>query len=235
MIKYWKKVLGIAVLTLTISGLAIVPVAMADEGDDSTSTPQPGERCEVFKGKVAGSLGVTTDDLDAAVTGAKLEMIDEAVAAGKIDPEKAEEIKQRIEENGGMCGWMKHRPHCGPAKGHLMDKAVEEGIITQEQADEIASIMEDVKAYCQENGCERDGSNLLEKAVENGIITQEQADQIESIREQVKDWVEENGGLRGFRGRGPCGEGDQMGMQNGGFAQRGFRGGQGMMGMGKAA
>jgi len=36
----WKNVLGITVLALTISGLAIVPVAMADDGDESSSTPQ---------------------------------------------------------------------------------------------------------------------------------------------------------------------------------------------------
>lgn len=228
----WKKIVGLTVLTLTISGLAIVPVAMADEGDDSSSTPQPGERCEMFKGKVADNLGVTTGDLDTAVTDAMTEMIDEAVAAGKITAEQAEEIKQRIEENDGMCGWMKNRPHHGPAKGHLIDKAVEEGIITQEQADEIASVMEDVKAYCQENGCVRDGGDLLEKAVENGVITQEQADEIKAIIDQVKDQIGENGGFRGHR----FGNGEgSVDMENGGFSQHGFRGGHGMMGMGEAA
>ncbi len=227
----WKKILGLTVLALTISGLAIVPVAMADEGDDSSSTPQPGERCEMFKGKVADNLGVTTGDLDTAVTGAMIEMIDEAVAAGKITVEQGEEKKQRIAENGGKCGWMKNRPHHGLAKGHLIDKAVEEGIITQEQADEITSVMDDVRTYCEENDCVRDGGNLLDKAVENGVITQEQADEIESIREQVKDWMEENGGFRGHR----FGDGEgSMGMENGSFSQRGFRGGHGMMGVGEA-
>ena len=230
----WKNILGITVLALTISGLAIVPVAMADDGNESSLTPQQGERCEMFKGKVADNLGVTSDDLDAGVTDAMTEMIDEAVAAGKMNPERAEEMKERIAENGGMCGWMKHRPHHGPQMmgTGMLDRAVGEGIITQEQADEITSVMEDVRAYCEENGCVCDGGNLLEKAVENGVITQEQADEIKAILEQVKDQIGENGGFRGHR----FGDGEgSMDMENGSFSQHGFRGGHGMMGMGQAA
>ncbi|NQT74389.1 MAG: hypothetical protein HQ553_16730 [Chloroflexi bacterium] len=230
----WKNVLGITVLALTISGLAIVPVAMADEGDESSSTPQPGERCEVFKGKMADNLGVTTGDLDAGITDAMTEMIDEAVAAGKMNPERAEEMKQRIAENSGMCGWMKNRFHHGPQMmgTGMLDRAVEEEIITQEQADEIVSVKEDVRAYCEENGCARDGGIFLEKAVENDVITQEQADEIKAILEQVKDQIGENGGFRGHR----CGDGEgSIDMENGSFPQREFRGGHGMMGMGEAA
>mgnify|MGYP003960667453 CR=1 FL=1 len=232
----WKKILGITVLTLTISGLAIVPMAMADDSDESTDTPQSGERCEMFKGKVADSLGVTIGDLDTAVTDAMLEMIDEAVAAGTIDPEKAEEIKQRVEENSGTCGRMKDRFHHAPKMMGIgmLDKAVEEGIITQEQADEITSVIEDVKAYCEENGCVRDGSNRLDKAVETGVITQVQAEEIKAILDQIKSQVGENGGMSGFRGHRFGGADESTAMESGGFMQRGFDG-HGMMGMGEKA
>ncbi len=230
----WKSLGGLMIVVLAVTGLVSASMAMADDSDESTDTPQPGERCEMFKGKVADNLGVTTGDLETAVTDAMLEMIDEAVAAGKIDPEKAEEIKQRIEENSGTCGLMGKRMHRGHGSPGMLDKAVEEGIITQEQADEITSVMEDVKAYCEENGCVRDGGNLLDKAVENGVTTQEQADEIKSILDEVKGQVGENGGMRGFRGHKFGGADGSTSMENGGFMQRGF-GGHGMMGMGETA
>ncbi len=232
----WKSLIGVMIVVLTVTGLVSASMAMADDSDESTDTPQPGERCEMFKGKVADNLGVTTGDLDTAVTNAKLEMVDEAVAAGKITAEQADEIKQRIQENDGMCGWMKKGFHRGPGMmgTGMLDSAVENGIITQEQADQIEAIKGDVKAYCEENGCVRDGSSFLGKAVENGVITQDQADEIKSILDQIKSQVGENGGMRGFRGHKFGGADGSTAMENGGFMQRGF-GGNGMMGMGEPA
>ncbi|MFO8009421.1 MAG: DUF2680 domain-containing protein [Dehalococcoidia bacterium] len=87
---------GLAIALASIVGLMVVP-AMADEGEDSSTPPEPRERCEVLLGKVADNLGISTDELSSAIVDARLEMVDEALAEGIITEEQAERIKESIE------------------------------------------------------------------------------------------------------------------------------------------
>lgn len=150
--KKWIGATGALIVVFTLAGLSIFP-AMADEGNETDTSPQM-ERCDKFTEKVAGNLGVSEDELTTAVTNAKLAMIDEALADGNISEEQAAEIKQRLEENDGICfpvgkGFHGPRFRHGPGPGHegSLDTAVENGIITQEQADELKKLKDEA---CQQ-------------------------------------------------------------------------------------
>jgi len=98
---------ALGVVVLLVSGL-VAGVALAQGGGAGDTQ---GER-ERFASRVAAHLGVTEQQLVDAFKTARLEMLDEAVAAGKISPEDAEQIRQRIEEGQGLGfglrGWRIH-------------------------------------------------------------------------------------------------------------------------------
>ncbi len=221
----WIIIGGLMISVLAIVGLTVIP-ALAQDGD--SEAPEKGARCEAFLGKVAGNLGTDVEVLETAVVDARLQMVDEAVANGKLTEEQADKLKERIGENGA-CPMFQNRMHRGHGPiggvGHLgagiLDRAVEQGIITQDQADEVQAIFEQIKAYCQENGRPeigpRDGA-MLDRAVEEGIITQEQADTITEVMESIKAYAQENGLGANIQGNGHFGGKGQMGPRGGGFS-----------------
>lgn len=216
-----KGVFGIMLAVLLISSIAVIPVlAQEDSG-----TPTPQERAEEYLGKVAGKLGILTDDLRTACSDVHLEMLDEAVANGIITQERTDEIKARIAENGSACfgfgmPFMRRGPAGpgGPMQGSvhmgMLNDAVENGLITQEQADAITALGEQIREQLREQVQDRlqnrEGLGimggphcLLDDAVENGLITQEQADQInslgqeigEQLRQQMRERIDEGAGM----------------------------------------
>lgn len=236
----WRAIVGLLVVVLAITGALVIP-AMADEGEDppSADCPQVGERCEEFLGRVADNLGISVEELEAAIVATKYQIVDELVAEGKLTEEQAAQIRERIDEVGA-CPLRLHRPHHGHPLAGLLDRAVEEGVITQEQADEVVAILDQIRDYIQANGICGNGPRgggfdaMLDNAVENGVITQEQADTVLSIIESIRGQLGGNG-----QGHGPCGghgfrNGESsMGMDNSAFPGRGLRGGGfGMRGMG---
>ena len=93
-----------------VAALAVGAVAVASAQEDGTPTPVPeasedaqtderGERRDDFLDRLAENLGVSRDDLDGAIDDTQLELIDQALADGKIDEEKAAELRERV-ENG---------------------------------------------------------------------------------------------------------------------------------------
>lgn len=218
--KNWKLWIGLAVTTLIVAVLAVIPAAMADgsegEGAAPTSTPpDPNTACENFAGKVAANLGVSVDTLKNAIIDAGLQMVDEALANGTITAEQAERMRERIQEGAAAgClrwfGWRCGGPMGGPGPrgcfGPMgcIEKGVENGIITEEQADQIKDLARQIREQIRE----RIQNGFLGEAVESGILTQEQADQITSLCEQVRDQMRENWGRGKGRGCGPFGSGN---------------------------
>jgi hypothetical protein len=72
---------ALGVMVLLVSGL-VAGVALAQGGDGGDAQ---GAR-QSFASRVAAHLGVTEQQLVDAFKAARLEMLDEAVAAGKISP-----------------------------------------------------------------------------------------------------------------------------------------------------
>lgn len=98
----------VAVLALTVGG---VTTALAQ--DEELPTPPFSELRENFLTKVADKLGVSVDDLEAAITAAQQEMkeealtsrLDKAVEEGRLTQDEADAIKE----------WWEQKPEClGP-------------------------------------------------------------------------------------------------------------------------
>ncbi|MCR4404149.1 MAG: YckD family protein [Candidatus Acetothermia bacterium] len=99
---------------------AVVGWALAQgqgSGEQGTTTTLPSG---TFLSRVAANLGVSEAKLLEAITQARLQMIDEAVAQGFITQEQAERLKQRISASQALLG--------------MIDEALGQGKITQEQA-----------------------------------------------------------------------------------------------------
>ncbi len=79
--------------TLVIGG----GVALASSGDGSRTT-----RCEARVAKIAERRGVTVDQLEANVQARLLARIDAAEKAGRISPERAANLRERV-SGGALC------------------------------------------------------------------------------------------------------------------------------------
>jgi len=90
MINRTKAIVMAVMAVVAATTVAFVVFAQADT--DSATSPREG-----LLAKVAANLGVSVDDLLTAFSKARLEMIDEAVAAGRITAEQAQLMKDRIE------------------------------------------------------------------------------------------------------------------------------------------
>jgi hypothetical protein len=93
-----------AVLVLTIGG---VTAALAQ---DELPTPPRGEIQESFLTKVADNLGVSLDELQAAITSAQQEIRDEALTS-RLD-KAVEEGRLTQEEADALKEWWEQKPDC---------------------------------------------------------------------------------------------------------------------------
>jgi polyhydroxyalkanoate synthesis regulator phasin len=105
-------VLGRNVKVGLVGGLAALVMGGAMLGTAQAQAGQPGragherkaehgQRAEAFVQKVAVKLGTSEQNLRDALVAAQQEMIDEAVKAGRLTPEQAAKLKERVQQNGG--------------------------------------------------------------------------------------------------------------------------------------
>jgi len=211
---------ALGVMVLLVSSL-VAGVALAQGG--GTGDTQ-GER-ESFAARVAAHLGVTEQQLVDAFKAARLEMLDEAVAAGKISPEEAEQIRQRIEEGQGLGfglrGWRIH------ALGGIVSSVAETLDMTPReiaqdlrQGQSLAEIgqAKGVSTYTLKSAILTAADEKLDQAVADGKLTQDQADKImtrltDNI-DKILNWKRGSGG-EGLPRRGggmPWGAGPMLPM-----------------------
>ena len=89
--KIWKMV-GVATLIaiLGVAALGAVVYAQADDGG------YPFDFAGKFKEALAGALGVTVDEYDAAVETAQGQVVDQALDEGWLTEDQAEQLRERI-------------------------------------------------------------------------------------------------------------------------------------------
>lgn len=75
-------------------------------GDDGTRTA----RCDARLAKIAEKRGVSVEQLEARIEARLLARIEAAEKAGKVSPERAAALKQRVSE-GDLCRPGQHRRH----------------------------------------------------------------------------------------------------------------------------
>lgn len=97
------KILAGTLAVVVLAGVLSVGTVLAQ---GPTPTPGPGEYAKAFVGKAAQILGLQEQKVTDAFTQAAKEMVQQAVADGRITQEQADQIIQRIEQGGfGGFGW----------------------------------------------------------------------------------------------------------------------------------
>ena len=96
------KIVGIAML-VAVLGIAAVGVAAFAQGDTGTSD-SPFDYVTKFKEALAGILGISVDEYDAAVDKAEQQVIDQAVSEGRLTEEQAAELQSRLDRASADAG-----------------------------------------------------------------------------------------------------------------------------------
>lgn len=180
------KGLIVVVIGALVLGVGVLMThgAGAQSGDGDAQL-----RGERFIAETAERLGVTPEALTEAMNGAEFEIIDEAVADGRITEEQAAKLKERIEERGPLAGI---RPrHGGKALCH--GARLVAGAAAEVLGKEPLQVVEAVKAgeslaeQAAAQGMAVEGfktalldaiKRMLQAKVDEGKITQEQADRV---------------------------------------------------------
>lgn len=199
-----KRLLMIAATVAVLGfGAAILggAVTSAQEGDGPVGT---------LLEKVADKLGVSQDELETAFQDARIEMIDEAVAAGQLTEEEAERLRERVEEGNFLfpLGRPHPRHHVMEAAAEVLGVTTDELIAELQEGNSLADVAEahgmDVEEFEAELLAELQAD--LDQKVADGTITQEEADRIsEELAERIDRIVNAQPGEDGFgcRWRGP--------------------------------
>ena len=182
---------AILVGAVTMGGLA----SANGPGGDSTS----------LLTKVAAKLSISVDTLTQAFKDARVELIDEAVADGKITSDKADAMKQRVEEGNGLnYGRGEHGRRGGHGFKASVYKSANEAITTtlSVTTEELRTAMKEGKSLVDiatEKSVTQEQLSTavlaavrtqLDQAVTDGDITQEQADQrYEAAEENIDDFL----------------------------------------------
>ena len=92
---------------LLVGGGLFAGSALAGAGRMGTFAGQTGQpdhqqRAEAFLNALASNLKVDASTLRAAIVKTKQEMVDEAVKAGRLTQQQADQIKQRIQQSNGL-------------------------------------------------------------------------------------------------------------------------------------
>jgi hypothetical protein len=176
--RLWKMV-GIATLVAILGVATVSAVALAQ--DDGSG--EPFDFQTRFREALAGILGISVEQYDAAVEQAQGQVVDEALAEGWLTEEQAEMMRWRLEQapGGGMRGLGKGGLHVGgPVLGRLGDN------LLSVAAEQLAMTLTDLLDALQ------DGSTIVGLAEEAGVETQAIVDAyLDGVRANVAEAVSE--------------------------------------------
>ena len=141
-------------LTATAGGAVLAQVSPPTPAASATSDGRP----DALLGALASKLGKSVDELRAAVVAAQKDLVDQAVAAGRLTPDQAARLKQRIDQTGGR-GVLRDRP--------LGGKATPRGVEPLRQA--MAGLAQFLNVDARQLGQElRAGKSLADVAKDHG-------------------------------------------------------------------
>jgi polyhydroxyalkanoate synthesis regulator phasin len=200
-----KKKWGLAAFGLaTVAGVVVLGAgiiggsAQAQETEDEDASWH-----ELYQEALAEKLGVTVEELQAAQEEARAQVIDDAVASGRITEEQAERLRnaESGEIRRGLAHGVKH------AFVNAFETAAEILGLTTEEVREGLADGKSLNDLAEEQGVSNLEAQLvaeltadIQAKVADGSITQEQADRLlENLAERVGNLVEHEGGK--FRGR----------------------------------
>ena len=174
----WTKVgLGVAVVGVLLLGAAVggvVDRARAQPGsEEDKALPR-----QEFLSRVAARLGVSEEQLREAVRSTELEMLDEAVQQGRIPSERADRLRQRIEEGRLLPPLPRPAPRqerLGPGQRLVLRATAEAlGVTPAELVREVRDSGKSLAQLAEEKGISREElkSRILDdvqKHVDKGL------------------------------------------------------------------
>lgn len=221
--KRFIKFAGIATLVAVLAVGAVSAVALAQEGSEDSTGFNLRERLHQA---IAGILGITVEEYDAAVDTAQEQVLGDAVADGWLTQEQADRLQERMDLGagarwmgkgffGGRGGWGMHggasllsaaADELGMSLSDLMAELQEGKSIAEVAADHNVDAQTIVDAHLAQL------EETLTDAVQNERITQKQADlMLENMAECAASQIEATwgdcwpGGFMGHGGRGGFG------------------------------
>lgn len=192
----------IALVVAALAAVVGLAVGILGVGPLATSAQEDERPIDTFLAKVAEKLGVSQEDLTTAIRDAQLEMIDEAVAEGRLSEEMADRLRERIEEGGIL--FPPPRPH--PPRPGVCQRAAD--LVLKAAAEvldmPLGELKHELKAdrslaqVAEAQGMPVDefrGALLeqiraqLDQMVERGRLTEEQAERIYQRMEENIDRI----------------------------------------------
>lgn len=179
-----------------VAGTLVTATLVGAQGGTPTpeATPSDTPRLDAFLQKVADRLGVSVDQLKQAFKDAAIQTVDDLVAEGKLDPDKAAEIKSRIEQGAAWFPFGRFGPpgphglqHPRVLKGVLGSAADAIGVTPRQLVQELREGNTSLAQVAQDHGVSvddlkdamlTDAREKLDEAVARGDLTQERADDI---------------------------------------------------------
>jgi len=196
------KVTALAVMAAAavIGGTLLVLAPYAGAQEPETTPPvERGARRAALLERVAAHLGVEVTELQQAITDAQLEMVDEALANGRITEEQADTARERINNGEGLRGPReRHRQHDRRAKiraGIIEESAAAIGITPAELRESLRA-GHSIADAAEANGVPLDdvkaaiidaAKTKLDAAVANSRIDQTRADELLAMLESRLD------------------------------------------------
>jgi len=176
--RWTKALLGLLVVGILVLGGVVggvVSHALAQPGPETGDASPPQEQ---FLSSVAAKLGVPVDQLKGAIQSTELEMLDNAVEQGKVRPEVADRLRQRIEEGRLLPSLSRaagRQERLGPGQRLVLHAAAE--VLDVTPAELVRELRDSEKSLAQlaeEKGVSRDelkGGILadVEKRLDNGL------------------------------------------------------------------
>jgi polyhydroxyalkanoate synthesis regulator phasin len=198
---------GLAATVLSaaaIGGAALAQVTPATP----TQTPGKSEVGDALLGALANRLGKSSEDVRAAVVGAQKDLVDQAVAAGRLTPEQATRLKQRIHQAGGRGVLRGPNLQTRPVRPAAPPRADASGLsqflggVTRQQLGQELRSGKSLAQVAEAHGKTRDqlktfltdqARTRLDAQVKAGRLTQERANQMLQAMtanlDKVIDWV----------------------------------------------
>ena len=203
----WKIGIGVAAfVAIAAVSIGIVGAQTDDDGNGPLGN---------FVARLAENLGITQDELEAAIDQTQLEIVDEKVADGTITDEQAANARERIESGDSFFGAFGQRGHKMQMRGggfHVGPNIAEFIGITPEELHEAIQGGQSVVQVAAANGISEEAltdfllgeiETKLAEAVESGRITQAEADEkLAGAADKIAECINREGPLEKPEGFG---------------------------------
>ncbi len=199
----------LAVVGAFVLGVAVLAVhgALAQGGDS-------GRLGDKFIAKTAEKLGISTEELTTAMSNAQVDLIDEAVANGKLTEDEAAKLKERVNEYGplSVLGLRHRKDGEGVCLGSKLVIGAAVDVLQVDRADIVSAVRsgQSLAEIAQSKGMSVEDftaallevvKGKLDAKVADGTLTQELADRaFSAIQGKIGEIVQFKGGS----GPGPC-------------------------------